>query len=403
MRVRRICTILLTLSLFLTGCQEEPVLQNEEEPTATYDWMAGESPVPNQRMIGRRRGVNLEDHAVSPTGIYFIPEVQIDNGTWIGIDDATYIWYADHGSDTFTKLCGRVDCTHDNPDCNAYLYKGSDLSYYQGKLYAVIGEGYPSEECKLIRMNPDGSGHEEILDVMSFAEDQGASFAHCNIIGEGYCVIDIYGWKENEDGTRSEDHLEEYIYRLDETMEEPEIISLPGIACYYCGDMVVVGGGLPDLPTYGVDMDRNTCTFLFNQAEVPGNPFWYNWQEVYYINNGVIMRRTFATGEDECLVDTGLHGNYYVFPFPDCLVLVSQDEGNDADDNLYIYNWAYQLVSTVKLDYPLDFNRRFALIAETAQQIFLTDQMVGGYPRYYIDKAELGTGNVQLHEFKYSE
>lgn len=33
----------------------------------------------------------------------------------------TYLLYNDDGSDTFIKLCGRADCTHDNPDCNAYI------------------------------------------------------------------------------------------------------------------------------------------------------------------------------------------------------------------------------------------------------------------------------------------
>lgn len=41
------------------------------------------------------------------------------------------------------------------------------------------------------------------------------------------------------------------------------------------------------------------------------------------------------------------------------------------------------------------------LIAETAERFFLTTGYLG-MPKYYINKADFGSGNVEVHEFKYS-
>lgn len=392
--------IVLALLLLLTGCQEDTASLIDEEPTATYDWMAGESPVSNRRIGLVRAGVCLDDHAVSPTGVYFAPGVFVDHGTYSTLSEDSYIWYVDHGSDTLVKLCGRVDCTHDNPDCNAYLYKGSDLSYYQGKLYAVIGEGYPSEECKLIRMNPDGSGHFELLDIMSFVESQGGAFACCRIITDGYCVLELYHWQENGDGTRDSYIEGVYFYKLDGSMQEPERLEKSGTILYHCGDMLVTlvretVSGEKRSNYYKIDLATGEKAFLM---ESPGVTAWFGEQEAYYFKDGHIMRQSYATGEVTSMVDTGLEGSYYAFCFRDCLVVASEDE---SDDQLYFYNWAFELVDTVKLNYPII--SRFAVSAETAERIILTSEIDKGTPLYYIDKAELGSGNVQLHEFKYSE
>lgn len=110
MRKRVLLSILLSLILLMSGCQSEPTSRLPDiEPTATYDWMAGESPVPNVRMGILRAGLTTGLQTVSPRGVYFVAEA--DNAR------NSYILYADHGSDTFIKLCGRSDCTHSGPDC----------------------------------------------------------------------------------------------------------------------------------------------------------------------------------------------------------------------------------------------------------------------------------------------
>lgn len=126
--------VLMLLPALVAGCQNESGLPEatrpeDVEPTATYDWMAGESPVPNRRIGLTRVGVNISYHTVSPKGVYFMQEAQDSKDS--------YIWYTDHGADQMVKLCGRPDCDHNNEDCNAYIFDGSLISYYGGYLYAV--------------------------------------------------------------------------------------------------------------------------------------------------------------------------------------------------------------------------------------------------------------------------
>ncbi len=405
MSKRVLCCCVVTLMLFLTGCNHVSVALDEPEATATYHWMAGESPVSERRMGVVRYGLNLADnYAVSPKGIYFIPDVIIDNGSYQQTSSDTFVLYADNGSADLNKLCGRNDCTHDSPDCNAYLYKGSDLSYYQGNLYAVSGEGPHTEECKLVRMNPDGSGHEELLDLLSFAKEHGAAFLLCDIITDGYCVLDLYNWEEQPDGTSCDAWLSAYKYKLDGSMEEPELMEEAPDILYQCGDVIVTRSyetvdGMEKKICCDLNFETEEETLL---AEHPGVPAWFGENEAYYFKDGAIRQLTYATNEETVLVNTALEGNYFCFVFPDCLVLASQDDEEGSDRKLYFYNWAFELVDTVSLNYPITGRTQFAVFAETVDRVVLTDQIQGS-PLCYIDKSELGTGNVSVHAFQYSD
>ena len=125
---KRIFSLLLAAGV-LCGCSttrapgeaEKPWNAVPTEERIEYDWMAGESPVPNRR-VGLNRGWFMGDtvQTVSDRGIYFIyrPDWQLDV-----TPPSPWILYMDHGSDTVIKLCGRPDCTHDTTDCNAYTFQ----------------------------------------------------------------------------------------------------------------------------------------------------------------------------------------------------------------------------------------------------------------------------------------
>lgn len=403
MSKRVLCCFICVLMLFSVGCNNTPSVLNEPEATAVYDWMAGDSPVPQQRMGVVRQGVNLGDYAVGPKGIYFIPDLFIDNGDNRQLSDDTFVLYADNGSGELQKLCGRNDCTHDSSDCNAYLYKGSDLSYYRGRLYAVIGEGAFTEECKLVRMKPDGSGHEEVLDILSFGKEHGAAFVLCSIITDGYCVFDLYDWEDHADGSYNDIWIGAYKFKLDGSMKEPELMEEAPEVLYQCGDIIVtrdyeIVDGIEQKISCDLNFETEEQTRL---VEHPGVPAWYGEKAAYYFKDGTIRQMIYETKEEAVLADTGLNGKYYCFVFPDCLMLASQDDEEGCDRNLYFFNWNFELVDTVQLDYPMTSRTQFAVLAETADRVILTDKFQGD-PLYYIEKSELGTGSVSLYQFHYS-
>lgn len=403
MKLYKIIVMFLILSLCLTGCQKRSEVLNEPEPSATYDWMAGVSPVANRRMGVVRGGLNLFSYAVSPSGIYFIPRASGNGESGSEDPSATYILYADHGSNRLNKLCGRTDCSHNASDCNAYLYYGSDIHYHQGNLYAVSGEGSLSEECKLIRMAPDGSQHKAVFDLLEYTKKQGGDYVYCDKMINGYCIFSIYRWEDADDGSYTGVWMKEYKYKLDGSMKEPTALENVGSPLYQCGDLLLALSGEAkngqEINTcWSLDLETETQTYL---TEHPGIPGWFGSEEAYYFKDGCIVRLNYASAEEEILLDTGLEGSYYLFSLPECLVLASQDSGEEADDKLYFYNWAFELVDTVELDFPLQISASFSVFAETADRLFMTDDLSTGFPQYYIEKSELGTGNVQLHEYQY--
>ncbi|MBQ7344911.1 MAG: hypothetical protein IJW45_02480 [Oscillospiraceae bacterium] len=402
MKKRISYVLFLLLIVFLLGCQNEQIQPDvtrpkETEPTATYDWMAGESPVENVRMGVTRVGVNKVYHAVSSTGVYFMGKESKSSDP--------YIWYVDNGTDTLVKLCGRPDCVHDSSDCNAYVYEGTLLSYYEGHLYAVSGSN-SDEECKLLRMDPDGSNRVTALDLLSFAKENGGEWVTCEMITEGYLLFHTGIYEKEVNGTTQTlrpKELEYYLYKLDGSKGAPVIQKTSG-ALYNCGDVVLGlsletrnGGEYGSL--WKIDLEADTATYL---TDHPGEPGCFGEEEGYYFRDGAICRLTYETQEEQIMVDTGLQGDYFLFTFPDMMVVASR--GFELTDNhFYIYNWDFQLVDTIEIDceeYEFYYGLQHMLIAETAERLILSDGLLG-FPRYYIDKSDLGKGNVEIHEFKY--
>lgn len=400
--MKKICLLILVLAFAVTGCTGEaavspaPTEGTKIEPMVEYGWTDGTSPVPNKRVGLVRAGVNCIYHAVSPTGVYFLDIT--DGGD-------SYIVYADDGSDTFIKLCGRPDCTHNTADCNAYVPSGCALSYYGGYLYVGSGDSSLSREAKLTRMDPDGANHVTLMDLNKFAKENGGDFAKCNIITGGFCLFTVFGWEVVSQGP---DHTEkkttskgQYYYKLDGSMEAPERANIDGLACYHCGDAFLVHNPIPvEGSKYGSyydwNPDTNSSSFL---TPHPGQPGWYGQKEGYYFQDGYIYRCTYAANKTEPVVDTGLVGSYIVFAFPDCLVLASNDR-EATDNNLYFYNWSFELIDTVCVPNPNSLRTNFLLIAETAERLFLTTSF-DGIPTSYINKSELGTGDVKIYPFHF--
>lgn len=379
--------IVLFFLTFVVGCSTQETVE-VTETQIQYDWMVGESPISSQRTGLFRSGLCIVDHEVTSSGTYFVYN--------------DYILYSDDNSDSVIKLCGRADCTHNNTDCNAYIEDGSQISCYEGYLYAVTGN-LSEEECKLIRMNLDGSNRIEMLDLLEFAKENGGDYVDCSLITQGYLVFSTYYWAQQEDDSFSGTWLEYYTYKLDGSAGDPKAVDSPGWYLYNCGDVILTylseaenGGEYGSF--WNWDIENDTLTYL---CDHPGTPGYFDEENGYYYREGAVRCLNYQTQTETTLIDTGLEGDYYALFLPDCIVVVSRDKVSEgADDNLYIYNWAYELVDSIKLDYPKDDELRmeYTIIAETAERIVLTDSFQG-IPRYYIEKAELGTGEIKVYAY----
>lgn len=376
MKKRLYSLVLIILLAFLAGCQSNAPAANEKQPVV-YDWMAGESPISDQRTGLRRAGLAGNPFECTDDGSYFIYQAP---------DGGTYILYGDHGSDSLIKLCGRADCTHDDKDCNAYIAGASQIIYYDGYLYANAGSPLP---LQLVRMDLDGSNREIVLDMTQFVADNGYHGITFPALMNGCYFLGLARVDEN-----GEVVSDGYYFRLDGSMDQVEKMNgaLPtwnGSSLFLLYTPIAENGG-----KYGGyqawDPETNTITYLTDHFGTAG---CYGDTEAYYYRDGAFYRLDYATQQEEILFQTGLEGKHNALFFPDCILLSSSE-----DNIMYIYNWAYELVDQVLLDIPGIESLSDNIIGETAERIILAESQMG-LPRYYIEKSDFGTGNIEIHEY----
>jgi hypothetical protein len=410
---RKLFAFLLVCLIMLCGCHNKSEKLNKEDNVTqfadSYDWVAGESPVVDQRMGLKRAGVNNADYAISPNGVYYIYKSMAQTEAI----SYSYVLYSDHDSDTVIKLCGRADCDHSNPDCNACISEGNNIYYYEGYLYAVSGmggsmEGFAGAGCKLIRMDIDGSNHMMVFDLDQFVQDLGYDFARCDMMDSGECLFSAYEWVEVEAGPDEEAYtsscVKSYRYALDGSMDEPQPIKSKGWPMYHCGDVFLTlmngtrNGGYNgyDFSLGHWDMMTDGIIYLTDHPGVPG---FYGKEAGYYFRDGAVIRLNYETRQEERIIETGLDGDYYVMCFPDCLVVADQSF-NATDNQIYIYNWAYDLVDTIRLPSFSGIPYDQSLIVETEERLIFSDDLFTWVPKYYIEKSELGIGKAKVYSFK---
>lgn len=408
---------ILALSVALCGCNGEnmPLQPTESlwvedvEPTEAYDWMAGESPVSTLRIGKVRGGLSGDPHAVSPTGVYYL------YGAMSQTD--TFVLYSDLGSNQFVKLCGRPDCLHKGEDCNAYVSNGGDICYYQGYIYVfghsveLVGDTFVTI-TKIYRMDLDGSDRVEITVLSDFAQqlagEGGLGSVSLFFVSDGYCWISVDTWAATEDKGLERQPTRYFTYKVDGSEGDPKETTTNGMPLYNCDDVLLT---LTNESKYGSekgaywdwDHETGTKTYL---TDHPGEPGWYGAEAGYFMRGGEFVRLDYATRTEEVLLDTGLEGDYYANCFPDCIVIsnyAEQKEGEDYDRTLYFYNWDLQLVDSVVFPHEIGWSVSQAIVAETSQQIIFNPNISPACPMYYINKSEIGTGELKIHEYKLPE
>lgn len=384
MKCRLLFAICLVGCLLLSGCAPAPVKPQATEPVGDSSWVKGESPVPNRRM-GLDR--NFAGHTANgENGIYLL--------------DRSFVYYLENGTDVLIPLCGRPDCTHSTADCNAYI-KGSEITYYDGFLYVFCG----GADAKIVRMDPDGSNHVTVIDLMESANKIGGERVSSGFVTEGYCYFGVSKKVEIDDGDGSDitQHFEgrwigSFYCKIDGSDGEPKRSSakhgdISVRPLYSCGNIILAFANEPQnggqyASYWQWHPETDTYTYLLDTPRYSG---YYDENAGYYHMDGAIRRYTIATGKEEVMVQTGLPGAYHVRAFPDCLVLFTSSE---EDYTLYVYNWAYELVEAVDVSICEGQFMPSLLIGETADRFILSDEELN---YYYISKSELGSGNTEVH------
>lgn len=140
----------LALAAMLVACGSQP------SGTEMVVHPANDTPIThiaNYDMLG--------DTAASPEGLYEVCSVRLGSCNLLYVDAATR---------QETYLCVTPNCTHDSESCNSYLpleegRYGYQLFFFNGYLYAAQCTPIESQGPYLMRMDPDGTNREIVLEL----------------------------------------------------------------------------------------------------------------------------------------------------------------------------------------------------------------------------------------------
>lgn len=69
------------------------------------------------------------------------------------------------GDTRFYPLCGKPNCDHTTPDCNAWLDGGNGLGCHRGRLYTVVNSDGYEHMAKLVSLAPNGEDRRDELEL----------------------------------------------------------------------------------------------------------------------------------------------------------------------------------------------------------------------------------------------
>lgn len=329
------------------------------------------------------------------------------------INGLPMLYYGTHDSAAILPLCGKRYCNHNSEKCNAYFSEGSSICYYEEYLYVTSGS-------VLYRINQDGSGRDEVIDVLADSDGRYGRLLEPRLWNGVFTfwvaeqievdVGEIGGSKAKESRTR---RIGPYYYCLDGSMERPELMKSVTFLYNDGTEFIVRGteqleyGG--DECLFRWDPEDNDLSRLLDIAELPEAVVDFNFKEgywgtdcAYFLQDNMLYRLDYETESCELIFHTGLHGDFRMSCFPDCVVLCGKADisGKVAENlDLYVYDWNFKLLGYVKLDESIDIPAESVICGESKDRIYLALQRIG-VPDAYIDKYEFGTDEFTLHFLK---
>lgn len=329
------------------------------------------------------------------------------------IHNLPMLYYGTHDSAAILPLCSKRYCNHNNENCNAYFSEDSSICYYEEFLYVISGS-------VLYRMNQDGSERDEIIDVLADIEGMYEKIQEPRLWNgvltfwvTEQISVDMGGIDGSaEKGSRTM-RIGPYYYRLDGSMEKPELMKSVAVL-YNDGTEFVVQG--TERLEYGGgqclfrwDPEDNELFRLLDAAELSETVGELDFEEgywgtdrAYFLRGSRLYRLDYETKNCELMYDTGLDGDFWLSCFPDCVVLCEKTERTEdmaENPDLYVYDWNFKLLGHVKLDESTDIPAESIICGESKDRIYLALQRIG-VPDAYIDKYEFGTDELTLHFLK---
>ncbi len=306
------------------------------------------------------------------------------------------IYFSPQGTDSFYLLCSRPDCSHTDENCNAY--GGAAIGWYDGRLYAAtVGSGGP----KLISMQPDGSGHRVVAELLSPLYLNGQSggtywFYFCG----GYLYYMI--WPPSEEYLPTMARTDLRTGATDQPWADTIDLGLLGghVSQFADGKWYMAADLRSGEETRSCILEADPeAGILTPILDNPGGvrALWWRVEDgtiLYFEPGRGLCRCDWKAGEDRCLLERPGSENAECTFGLDYIYYEDAGEGS-SERTVTLYDRELHPVDSFQLP------ANWSYVTETADRIYYGTSNWGWHIRAYIDKSEIGTGKLSLHEVEY--
>jgi hypothetical protein len=388
--IKKISTLLILVLAVgcLASCSKSSPLEsdsnNTENAPSSFVDLDSESLKPDDYYTSLRQGESsVARYLETPYGMYHLSTDK-------------YIYYSENGNTKYIKLCNRPDCNHSTTDCNAYAgtYR---IGYYKDKIYYMSGS---SLNC----MDMDGGNH---MGIKTLSDSPDSTFGYFHN-GYFYYIITKAGTPA------SPANVDNNLYRVKiDDNSKPEIILTDDIILDACMFFVIDDNIYLEIYNYDVP----GC-YLYSYSNITGTLFkitdyWSGYGTTYFTEdygysyraNEGIYKYNVATNEItlEKEIKFDNHGLCGARFYPDYIYLIHELSDDPRvnptqDEVLYIYDWNFNVIDSIKFGHVMP-GRIGGFVTDVGDYIMYSSNW-GQKPDYYIDKSEIGTGNLTFHKIE---
>lgn len=391
-------TILLfcvVFALLLAGCGNTP--ETSEPGTAL-------SAAPGEAAFSLRVAPEDRNQAFAVTSF-----VETEDGYYYGRENhemgGEMIYFCPRGGKAFYPLCSKPNCKHNDQNCNAY--GGELFGYYDGALYAVS----TAPSVDVVKMKLDGTDHETVASL-EFRKDipnlsYSYSFHHGKLFLQGTAPYDA---------AEQEHHLIVLDLKDLSLTDFRQALAVPHYSIFYKDKaygsteptaiydktLGEVTGWLNDEKL--VELDALTGEQRVLSPESAGGLYATDTTLYYFENDLSIWNEAWGTTyekttpgfreldlETGAVKDCGLPAaDIFRAKYDEDFIYAQSYNEDGADRTLYFISRDYKLVDQMELKSGVE------LAAVTSDRIFFRGSSVTAPISCYLDKTQIGSGELTL-------
>jgi len=380
-----ILLIIALIAVCLASCNKPLPLESNPINTGNESSFIGylntDNLKPESYYTSFKQGITIGKYLETPYGAYYC---SFDG----------YLYYSEKGNTKYIRLCNKPDCNHNSMDCNAYISRSAiGIGYYDNKIYYAVWNN-------IYCMDMDGSNHKRVKTLYE-VYDSNFGFFHNGyfyyVITKGGCL-----------GAIGNDDNNLYRAKVDDD-SKPEIVltndAILKISLFMIDDdNIYIIANIPDNSKFVSLYSYSTISKSWSElSDAFGGPSAYYIIDdtgYCYINNKGFYEIDIDTKEMKQMkalefenegICSALYYLDYIY-----LIHYTNEPFNFLNQILYIYDWDYNLIDSVEFDKVYGTG---GFVGDVDGYIIFTSNF-DVKPEYYIDKSEIGTGNLMFHKIE---